>query len=65
MLAGTVGDDAEVNYEVGIDAYTSILQKPSTLEEAVRQTERLLTDSAENTMRMVVVGSTLPWKFAN
>ena len=65
VLAGTVGDDAEVNYEVGIDAYTSILQKPSTLEEAVRQTERLLTDSAEHTMRMVVVGSSLPWKFSN
>lgn len=65
VLAGTVGDDAEVNYEVGIDAYASILQKPSTLEEAVKETERLLTESAENTMRMVIVGSSLPWRFAN
>lgn len=65
VLAGTVGDDAEVNYEVGIDAYASILQRPSTLDEAVEETERLLTESAENTMRMVLVGSSLPWSFAD
>jgi hypothetical protein len=31
----------------GIDAFTSILQRPSTLEEAIEETERLLTEAAE------------------
>ncbi|KAL5359240.1 glycerate kinase [Aspergillus floccosus] len=58
-LAGTIGDEAEVNYDVGINAYTSILQRPSTLEEAILEAERLLTESAEGVMRMVVVGRKL------
>jgi glycerate kinase len=56
VLAGTVGRNASVNYEGGIDAFVSILQRPSTLEEAIRDTERLLTDSAEGVMRMVAIG---------
>ncbi|KAF9882784.1 hypothetical protein FE257_005152 [Aspergillus nanangensis] len=59
VLAGTIGDEAEVNYEVGIHAYASILQRPSTLDEAIAEAERLLTDSAEGAMRMVVVGRRL------
>ncbi|THC92062.1 hypothetical protein EYZ11_008470 [Aspergillus tanneri] len=58
-LAGTVGPNADLNYHVGINAYVSILQQPSTLEEAIRDTERLLTDSAECAMRMVMVGKLL------
>lgn len=58
-LAGTIGDEAELNYDVGINAYTSILQRPSTLEEAIVEAERLLTESAEGVMRMVVVGRKL------
>ncbi|KAL2842315.1 glycerate kinase [Aspergillus pseudodeflectus] len=56
VLAGTVGKNANVNYEVGIDAFVSILQRPSTLEEAIRDTKRLLTESAEGAMRMVAIG---------
>lgn len=59
VLAGTIGVDADVNYEVGINAYASILQKPMTLEEAMKEAERLLMESAECAMRMVVVGRTL------
>ncbi|KAL4889985.1 glycerate kinase [Aspergillus ambiguus] len=59
VLAGTIGDEAEVNYDVGINAYASILQRPSTLEEAIAEAERLLTESAEGVMRMVVVGRKL------
>ncbi|KAB8220230.1 glycerate kinase [Aspergillus novoparasiticus] len=59
VLAGTIGDEAEVNYDVGINAYASILQRPSTLAEAVAEAERLLTESAEGVMRMVVVGRKL------
>jgi glycerate kinase len=59
VLAGTIGHDAHVNYDVGIDAFTSILQRPSTLEEAIRETERLLAEGAEGAMRMVAVGRRL------
>lgn len=58
-LAGTVGVDADVNYSAGIDAFSSIMQCPTSLECAIRDTERLLTDSAESMMRMVIVGREL------
>ncbi|PGH27080.1 hypothetical protein AJ80_01266 [Polytolypa hystricis UAMH7299] len=58
-LAGTVGDDANANYGAGIDAYTSIMQGPMTLEDAMEAAERLLRDSAETAMRMVMLGKSL------
>ncbi|KAL2812685.1 glycerate kinase [Aspergillus cavernicola] len=65
VLAGTVGHGARVNYDVGIDAFTSILQRPSTLEEAVGDTERLLADGAEGAIRMVAIGRGLSHLGAN
>ncbi|KAL4887228.1 glycerate kinase [Aspergillus karnatakaensis] len=56
VLAGTVGRNASVNYQVGIDAFTSILQRPSTLEEAIGETERLLVEGAEGAIRLVGIG---------
>lgn len=35
-LAGTVGVDAEVNYSAGIDAFASIMQCPTSLEDAIK-----------------------------
>ncbi|KAH6661783.1 glycerate kinase [Plectosphaerella plurivora] len=58
-IAGTIGPGASVNYDVGIDAYTCILQKPTTLEEAIKEAERLTKESAEGVMRMIVVGRML------
>lgn len=58
-LAGTIGQDASVNYEAGIDAYASIMQCPSSLETAIADAERLLIESAESVMRMVMVGRSL------
>lgn len=58
-LAGTVGVGAEVNYAAGIDAYASILQGPVTLQMAIAQAERLLTEASEGVMRMVMVGWSL------
>lgn len=65
VLAGSIGINADANYAVGIDAYVSILQQPSTLDEAIEETERLLADSAEGAMRMVMVGRTLNESFLN
>ncbi|KAI9885715.1 MAG: hypothetical protein M1823_002480 [Watsoniomyces obsoletus] len=58
-LAGTVGPGAEASYESGIDAYVSILQRPTSLEAAMRDTVRLLKDGAEAAMRMVMIGQLL------
>ncbi|GME47599.1 Glycerate kinase [Neofusicoccum parvum] len=58
-LAGTVGAGADVNYNAGIDAFTSILQAPTTLDRAIAEAEQLLTDAAEASMRMVLVGLAL------
>lgn len=65
VLAGSIGDNADANYDVGINAYVSILQRPSTLDEAIEETERLLVESAEGAMRIVMVGRTLNGSFVN
>lgn len=56
VLAGTVGENADVNYLAGIDAFTSIMQGPTSLENAIEQADRLLKDGAESAMRMILVG---------
>lgn len=58
-LAGTIGEGAKVNYAAGIDAYTSIMQRPMSLDVAIAQAERLLSDGAEGAMRMILVGQVL------
>jgi glycerate 2-kinase len=58
-LAGTVGSGANDNYEAGIDAFASIMQAPTSLDEAIHDAQRLLKDSAESAMRMVMVGTRL------
>lgn len=55
-IVGTVGKNAQINHEYGIDAYVSILQSPSTLEEAIESASDLVTVCAEDVMRMVMVG---------
>lgn len=58
-LAGTVGEEANVNYDCGIDAFTGMIQEPSTLDEAIQNADELLKDCAEAAMRMVMVGHDL------
>lgn len=55
-LAGTVGAGADVNYQHGIDAFASILQTPSTLDEAIAEASALVAAGAESAMRMVMIG---------
>jgi hypothetical protein len=55
-LAGTIGEGAGVNYEAGIHAYASIVQRPMILGMAMEEAEQLLTDAAEGTIRMVLIG---------
>lgn len=55
-LAGTIGEGAAMNYEHGIAAFASICSSPMPLERAIADAQRLLTDAAEMTMRMMMVG---------
>lgn len=55
-LAGTIGRGADAVYFEGIEAFTSILREPVSLEDALRDTEKLLRDEAERSMRMILVG---------
>lgn len=58
-LAGTIGEGADGCYGAGIKAFTSIMSRPSSLEEAIAETERLVRDCAERVMRMILVGLAL------
>lgn len=58
-IVGTVGKDAQINHEYGIDAYISILQAPSTLDEAIGRASDLVTVCAEDVMRLVLLGQEL------
>jgi len=62
-LAGTIGEGADGCYGAGIKAFTSILNGPSSLEDAIAETERLVEDGAEKVMRMVMVGLALGRKY--
>jgi glycerate kinase len=52
-LAGTVGAGAETTHEIGIDAFFSILCRPCSLEDAIRDADVLLANAAEQAMRLM------------
>jgi glycerate kinase len=54
-LAGTIGKDARINYEYGIDAFFSIMREPCNLDHAITHASELLTACAENAMRTVML----------
>ena len=58
-LAGIIGEGAGVNYDAGIHAYASIVQRPMTLEVAIEEAEQMLADAAESAIRMVLIGWTI------
>ncbi|KAL4898368.1 glycerate kinase [Aspergillus ambiguus] len=58
-MAGRIGNGADFSYDTGIDAYSSIMQGQSTLDEAVKDASRLRSESAESMMRIAMVGKTL------
>lgn len=58
-LAGTIGKDAQVNFEHGIDAFESILDKPCTLGDAIANAPDLVINATERVMRLLLVGHNL------
>lgn len=59
VLAGTIGKDAHVNFEHGIDSFLSILEAPCTLSQAIENARPLLTNTAERVMRLLLAGHSL------
>lgn len=55
-LAGTVGKDAALVYDHGIDAFFSVVDGPCSLEDAIARAPELVTAGAENAMRLLLVG---------
>ena len=53
-LAGTVGTGADSTRDVGIDAVFGILKRPCSLEDAIRETDTLLADTAEQAVRLML-----------
>jgi len=58
-LAGTIGKGCAENFAHGIQAFASIVKRPCTLQEAIRDAEELLVHAAEDATRMVQVGFNL------
>ncbi len=58
-IVGTIGKDAQINHEYGIDAYMSILQAPTTLDEAIEHASELVTVCTEDVMRLVLLGRSM------
>ncbi|WP_424463629.1 glycerate kinase [Pseudoclavibacter helvolus] len=58
-LAGTIGHHARDVHDIGIDAIVSIVPLPLTLEESIARSPQLLTDAAERSMRLMMIGCQL------
>lgn len=58
-LAGTLGADAGVTLEHGIDAYFSIVERPCSLEESMEHSYEQVVHCAEQAMRTIWSGVTL------
>jgi glycerate 2-kinase len=58
-LAGTIGRNAEVNFEHGIDSFESILTAPCSLDDAIAKAPELVVSAAERLARAILVGQKL------
>lgn len=55
-ITGTIGKGAELNYDAGIDAYLSIIQKPTTLEKAMTKAPQWIEEGTASVLRQVAIG---------
>ncbi len=61
-LTGTVGEGVQAALDAGLDAYASILTRPCTLDKALADVHEQLISSAEQTMRILLIGRRLAWQ---
>ena len=55
-LTGTIGKGAALNYQAGIDAYISIIPRPTTLEHSMKKAPKWIEESTESVLRQVGIG---------
>lgn len=55
-ITGTIGKGANLNYQAGIDAFSSIIQKPTSLENAIKKAPKWIEESIESILRKVSIG---------
>ena len=55
-LSGMIGEGARENFAHGIDSLATILEAPTSLDEAIKNAPELLTRAAERAIRMIGVG---------
>ncbi len=55
-ISGSIGEGASAVYSNGIDALMSIISYPMSLEEAMDNAFKLISDAAERTIRLVLIG---------
>lgn len=55
-IAGGIGEGAEKVYDAGIDAMVGIVQTPMSLDDAFEEAQRLITNTAEQAARLLVIG---------
>jgi len=56
-FAGSLGDNYQVVYELGVDAVTALPSSPMTLAYAMENAARLISDAAERACRLIQVGA--------
>ena len=61
-LAGTLGEDANCIYDIGIDAMSSILPRPMSLEDAIMQSETLVIQATESLIKSLLLGMKIAYK---
>ncbi len=56
-FAGSLGDNYQVVYELGVDAVAALPSSPMTLTYAMENAARLISDAAERACRLIQVGA--------
>ena len=60
-ITGTIGEGADLNYQAGIDAYSCIIQKPVSLELAMKNAPKWIEECTYSALRKVAIG----WRMTN
>ncbi len=61
-ITGTIGKGAVLNYQAGIDAYSSIIKKPVSLELAMKKAPKWIEECMESVLRKIDIGRQLAKK---
>ena len=59
LLAGSLGDDYQTVYDLGVDAIAVLPSKPMTLAYAMEHAAQLTADATERALRLLQTGSEL------